>query len=133
MLPSIKVLVVDDTPLSLHYTQGALRNLGFEEVYSAQHCTEALEVVVRHTIGLVLVGLQMPGMTGLELIARLRSRSDFRTLPVILMTAEEGSSRAEDKGRMKPNAYLVKPFTIAKFGGTITRVLKECGHTVCST
>ena len=133
MLPTITVLVVDDIPLSLHYTQAALRKLGFEEVYSAQHCTEALEVVVRHTIGLVLVGLQMPGMTGLELIARLRSRSDFRTLPVILMTAEEGSSRAEDKGRMKPNAYLVKPFTIAKFGGTITRVLKECGHTVCST
>ena len=133
MLPTITVLVVDDIPLSLHYTQAALRKLGFEEVYSAQHCTEALEVVVRHTIGLVLVGLQMPGMTGLELIARLRSRSDFRTLPVILMTSEEGSSRAEDKGRMKPNAYLVKPFTIAKFGETITRVLKECGHTVCST
>ncbi len=130
MLSSITVLVVDDDPLSLHYTRAALRSLGFGEAYSVQNGTEALEVVAQQAIGLVVADWQMPGMTGLELIMRLRSRSDSRGLPVILITAADRSSRVNETGRMKPNAYIIKPFTIAKFGETITRVLKECGHTV---
>lgn len=130
MLSSITVLVVDDDPLSLHYTRAALRSLGFGEAYSAQNGTEALEVVAQQTIGLVLANFQLPGMTGLELVMKLRAGRHSKDIPVILMTGRDCSTRADEALRMKPSAYVIRPFTIAKFRETVTRVLRECGHTV---
>ena len=78
------VLVVDDKEILRDSVAVALRRPGFA-VVSAGDAASALEVIARKRPDVVVTDLKMPGMTGIELIERIREVDE--DLPIILMTA----------------------------------------------
>ncbi len=79
------VLVVDDDADTLGLVAFALRRAGLE-VFEARGGQAALDIVRTETIGIVVLDMGMPGMSGTEVVQALRSRTETATLPILLMT-----------------------------------------------
>ncbi len=90
-----KVLIVDDDP-AIRYGLGTLlREQGFD-VHAAEHGEAALELLASGLRpGVVLLDLMMPVMDGYAFLTAMRARSDWRRIPVIVISAQRGC-RTED-------------------------------------
>ncbi len=71
----------------------------------------ALAVIASNPPDLVLADVMMPGLDGLELLARIRERTDLATLPVVLLSARAGEEARIEGLAAGADDYLVKPFT----------------------
>jgi CheY-like chemotaxis protein len=104
---------VDDEPAIRRFIIDALRSSGYE-VSVAASGREALTVLHRESEAptLLLVDMEMPGMTGVELAARVRA--DRPGIRVILMTGREASvARARERAGLV-EGVLLKPFGLAE-------------------
>lgn len=98
---TVKILLVDDDPFVGEMLAMVLQSCDYE-VETAESGAEALEKFKAGDIGLVISDMHMPGMDGLELIARLKQAET--KIPCILLTGDAPSGRA-DSG---VDLYLVK-------------------------
>ena len=80
------VLVVDDEIHIVHVVAIKLRNNGFR-VISAENGAEAFELACREKPDIVVTDFQMPVMTGLQLVQKLRATEQTKDIPVIMLTA----------------------------------------------
>ena len=119
-----KVLVVDDEIHIVHVVAIKLRNNGFE-VVTAANGAEAFELACEEHPDIIVTDFQMPIMSGLELIEKLRENSDTENIPVIMLTARGFAIEDELKQKLKVSACLSKPFSPREVLGTIEEVL---GH-----
>jgi len=103
----IKVLLVEDDR-ALRQALGDTLELGGFTYSAAGSAEEALEQVAADSFNLVVSDVNMPGMDGHQLLARLRASQP--QLPVLLMTAHAAVERAVDAMRQGAADYLVKPF-----------------------
>ena len=93
------ILVVDDSSVDRRLASGLLEKAGEFRILLAADGNEAMDVLKREPVDLVLTDLQMEGMDGLQLVEAVRA--DFPLTPVILMTAlgsEEIAVKALEKG-----------------------------------
>ncbi len=119
----LKVLVVEDNPLVLDLLREAIAPVA--SVYSASDAADALLRTVEDTPDLIICDYGMPGMDGLQLVEKLKSRPATAKTPVILM-----ASKADITERLKPYEehvadFLAKPFFVKDATLRIRRVL---GH-----
>ena len=118
-------LVVDDDPASVAYIRATLWKFGFAKVYSSRNGMEALELVMQQTIGLVLADWQMPQMTGVDLLRRLKGQEKTHDIPVNLVTAEDRRQMVQEAIDAKADGYIIKPYSIAKIEEAVLRVLNR--------
>jgi CheY-like chemotaxis protein len=105
------VLVVDDSPDCAATLQLALAPLSGIEVRVTRSAEEAIAAAVSATIAAVITDIQLPGMTGLDLINQLRGQHGLSNLPVVVIsgsTDHDASSRAISAGA---TAFFSKPFS----------------------
>ncbi len=88
-------LVVDDSMLIRHTVCRYLEERGFT-VESAANGVEALEILETITPDLIVTDLQMPKMSGVELIAAVRSRASSSTIPIVVLTGTHGARPRSD-------------------------------------
>jgi signal transduction histidine kinase/PleD family two-component response regulator len=106
---SASVLLVDDTPANLFALSAVLGPLGVRTV-EARSGQEALEHIAREPFAVALVDVQMPGMDGFELTARLRATEHGRELPVVFVTAIHRDELFIRRGYAVGAAdYIMKP------------------------
>lgn len=108
MLESRRLLVVDDEEPNRDLLSRRLRKAGFD-VECAASGKEALEVLKREAIDLVLLDNMMPEMSGLDLLRLLRATQSASELPVIMVTALHDSSRVVEALSTGANDYVTKP------------------------
>ena len=104
-----KVLVVDDERKMRRLLQILLERMGIDSV-AAESGEEALRCFQAEKIDLILTDLKMPGMTGLELLAKLRELD--ADVPVILLTAFGTVQTAVDAMKLGAFDYVLKPFDL---------------------
>ncbi len=97
------VLVVDDEPANRQTLRYMLENEGFG-VAEAENGRVALESLERTRPSAILLDLMMPEMDGFEFVARLRGREEWRTIPVVVVTAKD--IMRED--RMRLDGYVTE-------------------------
>ncbi|GAB5045981.1 hybrid sensor histidine kinase/response regulator [Thermodesulfovibrio sp. TK110] len=103
------VLVVDDSISVRKSLQSILEDRKLK-VYTAKDGAEALNLLERKKIDLVVTDLEMPVMHGYELISRLRKDVRFKDLPIIVLTSR-GTKKHEEKAiALGADGYIVKPF-----------------------
>ncbi len=120
--PDADVLVVDDNPMSLNIVKGLLRETKIF-VTTASSGEECLEKIKYGTFNIVLLDHMMPGMDGIETIARIRE--NHPDLPVYAMTANM-TSGGEDFYKSKGfNGYLLKPVDGVTLEKTIMKYLPK--------
>ena len=103
-------LVVDDSLSARRSLAEFVKDLGYE-VRMARDGIEALEVIETIKPTIVLVDLEMPRMNGLEFTTHLRSKSDTRDIPVIMITSRSTEKHRDMADEAGVNAYLTKPFS----------------------
>jgi CheY-like chemotaxis protein len=95
---STLALVVDDSMLIRYTVCRFLEERGFA-VESAVNGAEALEVLSRVKPDLIFTDMQMPNMSGSELITELKSKAETATIPIIIVAARaSGLAAAEKRG-----------------------------------
>ena len=108
---SVKVLVVDDFATMRRIVKGVLKQLGFKEIIEADDGTTALEELRKQDIGLIVSDWNMPKMTGLDLLKKVRSEEKFKDIPFIMVTAEGQKENVLEAVKAGVSNYIVKPFT----------------------
>ncbi|MBN1439403.1 MAG: response regulator [Anaerolineales bacterium] len=117
------ILIVDDSrDIRILLEEDILPAMGFR-VASAGDGQAGLEMAERFRPDLILLDMNMPRMSGLEMLAELRRRRS--TAPAILMTAYGSEHVAIEAFRLGVRDYLVKPFTHDEILASIDRALNE--------
>ncbi len=94
-------------------------------VYVARNNSEALEIVELDTPDVVLLDVQMPSMSGLELMKEIREKLETESLPAILLTSEKLDIRESNELRSDYNVYLSKTFQLKELLEAIVRILPQ--------
>ncbi len=105
-----KVLVVDDEIHIVHVVAIKLRNNGYE-VLSASDGSQAYELACSEKPDIIVTDYQMPVMTGLELIEKVRETEEIKDIPVILLTARSFAIEDDQKQQLQISECLSKPFS----------------------
>lgn len=119
-----KVLVVDDEIHIVHVVAIKLRNNGYE-VISADNGAEAFELACEEKPDIIVTDYQMPVMSGLELVEKLRQRDDMKDIPVIMLTARSFAITKEQQEDLRISSCLSKPFSPKELLGNIEDVLYQ--------
>ncbi|MDB5468683.1 MAG: hypothetical protein JWR84_243 [Caulobacter sp.] len=123
------ILVVDDDEPVREYARLVLEAAGYQvaTAWSGEH---ALKYLVMGRPDLLLVDVSMPGMSGLELIARVRLRTRFKDIPVLVFSASGLGVDIQAAIRAGAGGYLLKPFAAEELTAKVAAVLaaSDPGH-----
>jgi len=109
--PNMRVLVVDDFSTMRRIIKNILRQLGFTNVVEADDGTTAWDVLNKDKIEFIISDWNMPQMTGIELLRKVRASEEFGDLPFLMVTAEAQQENIIEAVQAKVSNYIVKPFT----------------------
>ena len=115
------ILVVDDDLTFLHLVRGLLERDG-HEVVQATDAEGALAAVEHGAPDLIVLDIEMPGMSGLELLSRLRPRV---AAPVIVVSGREAESERVLAFDLGADDYVVKPFLPREFAARVRAALRR--------
>ena len=121
---TVTILIADDEPNQLELLSYNLEQAGFA-VMKAMHGQDALQKIEDHSPDLVILDWMMPHMSGIELCRLLRSRSDTKMLPVVILSArgEEGDrTLGLDSGA---DDYMSKPFSPRELVSRVKALLRR--------
>jgi DNA-binding NtrC family response regulator len=119
-MPVPTILAVDDESIFRFLLETHVREAGFRPL-TASNGVEALAVLERQQVDLVISDIVMPDMDGLELIEQLKKR--FPAIPLIVITAHGSVESAVDAMRRGAYDYLEKPYNPGDLQMTIKRAL----------
>ena len=106
----MQVLVVDDSQIMRKIVSGALNKAGVTDTIDACDGREAVKILSEQSdIDLVLMDWNMPNMTGLEALKKVRA--DGNKVPIIMCTTEGEKEKVLEALKSGANDYLVKPFS----------------------
>ena len=108
----LSIMVVDDSEATRMAHAGIVESLGHTAVL-AENGMQALELLARSRVDMIVADLNMPVMDGYEFVAAVRGFDDFLSIPILVASTEAGEEdriRAFEAGA---DMYLVKPVTSA--------------------
>ena len=118
------ILLVDDDAALLEVMSIVLSSEGYE-VLTAADGTEALKVVDREPLDLVVLDIMLPKMSGFEVLKKLRETSD---VPVVMLTAKSQSVDKVVGLELGADDYLTKPFDTKELLARIKAILRRFGR-----
>lgn len=109
------VMVVDDSPFSRELTAEALRGFGAQIRYACNSAEEALDIIRDHTIDLLLVDCEMPGMDGCDMVRWIRGSGlePNAYVPIIMTAGHVRRSKVSAVRDCGANYLITKPFSAA--------------------
>jgi CheY-like chemotaxis protein len=119
-----KVLVVDDEEtLTWSMTKTLAKDTGHYEIIIANTGTDALNILEKGPIDVVVTDIRMPDINGLDLLSRIREK--YPSTKVIIMTAYGSPEVHKEATRRGSYFYLEKPFEISDIRTLILKALEE--------
>jgi two-component system response regulator len=126
---SVRVLVIEDNPDDRELLSRQLRKGGLaDQVKFISDGKEALEYLIGpeapdpENLVVILLDLRLPSLSGLELLRQLRSRREFQSVPVTVMTSSNNPHDLEECRRLNVAHYVNKPVTFSSFSKAVADV-----------
>jgi len=113
-----RILIVEDNEKNLKLVRDILQAKGFETM-EAITAEDGLALVKVHHFDLVLMDIQLPGMNGIEALARLREDEMTRDIPVVAVTASVTIQDQSQITRAGFDAFISKPISVKEFLETV--------------
>ena len=121
------ILHVEDDVSLQNLVRAALEHLGGYEVRTAANGQQALQLARQDPPRLLLLDLDLPGTSGIEVLRDLRGIEGLRTVPVIFLTAVVDPRVLAELRALDAQEILQKPFRPRQLVDTVARVLKGSG------
>lgn len=120
--PLYRLLVVEDNPdLNFVLKNMLARNY---EVFSAENGAEALEIIRKEDIDLIVSDVMMPVMDGYELCSKVKNDMEFSHIQIILLTAKTEDEDVVEAYKVGADAYIPKPFSVKRLNARISNLLE---------
>jgi two-component system, chemotaxis family, chemotaxis protein CheY len=121
------VLVVDDSAAIRKILQRVLRQTGMaiRTIFEAGDGQEALDLLGKQRVALVLTDINMPKMDGLQLLAALKASDAWRDIAVVMITTEGGEAKVGEAVRLGAAGYVRKPFTADQIKEKLAGILDQ--------
>lgn len=118
------ILLVDDMPANLHVLAAALRD--DHRIKTATRGAAALELAAREDRPqLILLDVMMPGMSGIEVLRRLREKPETRDIPVIFVSADTSEQSQLEGLDLGADDYLIKPVVTTILRARVRNILQR--------
>jgi len=108
----MNVLIVEDCKVMQLMIKRALNisNLEIEEVYLAENGMDGIDIFKENNIDLLILDLNMPVMDGMQMLEILRSHTETKGVPVMVVSTESNKKRVDSMMKLGGN-FVHKPFT----------------------
>ncbi len=106
-----KILIVDDFSTLRRIIKNILKQLGYVNIEEAEDGVQAFNKLKNGGFDFLITDWNMPNMTGLELLQKVRETDITKELPVLMVTAEAEKENIVAAVQAGVNNYIVKPFT----------------------
>ena len=117
-----RILIVEDNELNMKLFHDLIEACGHETL-ETRDGIEALKLARQHRPDLILMDIQLPEVSGLEVTRWLKEDDDLRSIPVIAVTAFAMKGDEEKIRSGGCEAYIAKPISVSNFLDTIGRFL----------
>ena len=108
---SHSIITVDDSSTMRRIIKNTFQKLGFETILEAGNGLEALEVMSKNKVDMIVTDWNMPEMDGLTFVKAVRAKDEYKDLPILMITTEAAKEDILTALRSGVNNYVVKPFT----------------------
>ena len=121
----MEIIVVDDFSTMRKIVKDLLNELGFSKFDEADDGSTAWPMIQSGKYGLIVSDWNMPQMTGIELLKKVRSHPDLKETPFLLITAEAKRSQILEADEAGVDGYIVKPFTATTLNEKIHNIFEQ--------
>jgi two-component system cell cycle response regulator DivK len=118
------VLIVEDNELNMKLFNDLLEAHGYTTIQTNSG-VEAVELARRHRPNLILMDIQLPEVSGLEVTQWLKDDDELRSIPIVAITAFAMRGDEEKIRQGGCEAYLSKPISVVKFLETVRNYVSE--------
>ncbi|MDX2240260.1 MAG: response regulator [Leptolyngbyaceae cyanobacterium bins.302] len=123
-LAQTRILAVDDDPLTLQVLQQALSGCGIQ-LFTLEDPHQFWQTLKTVTPDLLILDVEMPHISGIELCQVVRSDRAWNQLPIVFLTAHQDAATIQQLFRAGGDDYLAKPFTeleiVTRLGNRLSR------------
>ena len=115
-----KILVTEDSPTMRSFLTATIEAMGGYTVVEATNGFDALRLLPREQVDLIITDINMPDINGLELISYVRNNPNYRSIPLFIISTESSEKDRERGMALGADEYLVKPFLPERLQKLIT-------------
>ncbi len=119
-----KILIVEDNELNMKLFHDLLDAQGYQTLQTREGL-QALSIAREHRPDLILMDIQLPEISGLEVTKWLKEDDDLASIPVVAVTAFAMKGDEERIREGGCEAYISKPISVSHFLETIRRLLEK--------
>ncbi|GBE29758.1 hypothetical protein BMS3Bbin04_00781 [bacterium BMS3Bbin04] len=121
------ILIVDDSAMARMFIQRCFEIAGWQDAsfFQAGNGREALEMLKDKAVDLVLSDLNMPEMTGEELLVSIKESKELASIPVIIITSLSNTAKREQLLKWGASAVMPKPVSPASLAEALELVFGE--------
>ena len=121
---NINILIADDEPNQLELMSFNLSNAGYS-IIQATNGKEAIELIENHSPDLIILDWMMPKMSGIDVCRTLRSRSETKQIPIIILSARSEDSDKSLGLDTGADDYISKPFSPKELISRVKALLRR--------
>jgi len=121
----MKVLVVDDFSTMRRIVKNTLRQIGFTNIEEAEDGQKAYDRLIVEKFDFIVSDWNMPNMTGIDLLRKVRATPQIKDIPFLMVTAEAKQENIVEAIKAGVSNYIVKPFTVATLDEKVKKIFKE--------
>jgi two-component system cell cycle response regulator DivK len=122
-----RILIVEDNELDVKLLKDILKTRGYETLQTGDGL-EAISLAIAHLPDLILMDIQLPEISGLEVTRRLRGDNRSRHIPIVAVTAFAMGWHKREALDSGCDAYISKPISILGFLSTVESFLPPFLH-----
>jgi len=121
----LRALVIDDSPIMRQFICRSLNlsGLAITECAEASNGKEALELLRKRKVDVILCDVNMPQMDGEELLEHIEQDPELRSIPVLVISSDATAPRVQRMLGLGAQGYLLKPFSPELLRSEVARVL----------
>lgn len=123
----MKILIVEDNPVNAEMIRLTLEKEHYEVVLASNGAEALAQLEAHPDVDLLVTDVMMPNMGGLEMLAHVRQRPEYKTLPVIVATSLANQATVRQAAALHCKYFIVKPFTVHLLLQTVHEAIGQRG------
>jgi two-component system chemotaxis response regulator CheY len=117
------IMTADDSASVRQMVSFTLKQAGYE-VIEAVDGQDAVDKLDKNPVHMLITDLNMPKIDGIDLIRQVRAKSQYKFIPIIMLTTESQDSKKQEGKAVGATGWIVKPFKPDQLLGVIKKVLR---------